>query len=210
MANINAPFGFRSVAPSTGGVYGRQKSDYNILDSLAQNIGLGDIVYFTAANAAYAPAVDPRYAGQYIVSTVTGAPAGVFAGCAFQDTLGNYIWSNHWVSGQVTLNAQGGIANVEDDLQNTVFEVQTDVNGFVAAEATGPFLPVSTHAAPNALGISSTVVAGATPSATCTSTDIIRVLKLSPYPGNVYGAYAKVYALIAFNVWAATTAPQQP
>jgi hypothetical protein len=210
MANNNAPFGFRSVAAFTGGVYGRQNSDYNIVDQFAQNIGIGDIVYFTAANAAYAPAIDPRFAGQYIASTVAGAPAGVFCGAAWQDQLGNYIWGKNWVSGGVTLNGQGAIANVEVDLVNTVFEAQVDVAGFVAAEATGPFLPISAHAAPNALGISSTVIAGTTPSATCTSTDIIRVLKLSPLPGNVYGPYAKVYCLIAFNVWSATTAPQQP
>jgi hypothetical protein len=210
MANPNAPFGFRSVAPLNGGVYGRQNSDYNIVDQLAQNIGIGDIVYFTAAAAAYAPAVDPRFAGQYIVSTVTGAPAGVFCGAAWQDTLGNYIWGKNWISGGVTYNAQGAIASVETDLNNTVFEAQVDVAGFIAAEATGPFLPISAHAAPNALGISSTVLAGTTPSATCTSSAIFRVLKLSPTPGNVYGPYAKLYGLIAFNVWSATTAPQQP
>jgi hypothetical protein len=210
MANINAPFGFRSVAPAGAGVFGRQKSDYNIIDQLAYGINIGDVIYFAAAGGEFAPAIDPRYAGQYITSNPTGAPAGVFVGCAYQDTLGNYIWGNHWVASTVTLNAQGAIANVEDDLQNTVFEVQMDSTGLPQAGTTGPFYPVSAHAAGNALGISSTVLTGASPSATCTSSAIVRVLKLSPTPNNVFGAYAKAYALIAFNVWAATTAPQQP
>ncbi len=211
MANINAPFGFRSVAPKSGGVYGRQNSDYNIADQLAVAISIGDIIYFAAANApSLAPATDPRYAGQYITGTVTGAPAGVFCGAAWQDTLGNYIWGKNWLASTVTLNAQGAIANVEDDLNNTVFEAQGDATGLLAAEATGPFFPVSAHAAGNALGISTQTVTTASPSATCTSTAIIRVLKLSPTPGNVYGPYSKVYCLIAYNVWSATTAPQQP
>ena len=98
MANINAPFGFRSVAPKSGGVYGRQNSDYNIADQLAVAISIGDIIYFAAASApSLAPAVDPRYAGQYITGTATGAPAGVFCGAAWQDTLGNYIWGKNWL-----------------------------------------------------------------------------------------------------------------
>jgi hypothetical protein len=190
MANTNAPFGFRSVSRIDGGTVGRLKSEYNIADQLASNIGLGDLVIVTGSSA---PAADPRYAGPLInkFAQGTNVTTGVFQGCAYQDNLGNFIWSKNWVSGTVTQNALGAQAFVEDDPQ-IVFEVQASL-GFAVANIRS-FAKVVTTATPNTLGISQETLDS---SNIVTALDTLKILKLSPRPGNSFGNYAVAYVFLA-------------
>jgi hypothetical protein len=196
MANPNAPFGLRAVRRFDGGVVGRTNGKYTIANAYANAIGYGDIVKTVdtyqslQANGGSQPVAGPNIN----IATTGGHPIGVFEGCKYQDTLGNYIWSKNWVASTATLNGAGAQAIVCDD-PNTVFQVQSD--GTVANTDVGKFATFVNNGVPNALGISTLALHEA--GVTTTITDF-KILGLVQRPGySVAGAFGIVEVLLALH-----------
>ena len=124
---------------------------------------------------------------------VAGSPArGVFLGCKYTDTSGVFQRKPNWVASTTVLTGTVPIALVADD-PNLLFDVQ-ETNGSGAA---GTALALADRnlnidfliGAPNArTGISTTSINNATEAATATLN--LKIIGLSPRPGNVVGSFA--------------------
>lgn len=163
MALPNSPFGLRPITRYDGGIAGRISGDYTIADQYGSAIGLGDPV---ARTGLY---------NNIQIGVSAGHPIGVFAGCRYQDTLGNYIWSPQWLASTKTLGAQGAQAMVFDD-PDTVFQIQSD--GTLTAANLGGFYTITGIGTPNALGISQAVLHVAGYSASITDLKFIRLANM--------------------------------
>lgn len=184
MANVNAPFGLKPLSRLDGGVVGRV-NNYSIADAYASAIGYGDLVVLAGTFNANTPYPSPNIS----LGATTNTFRGVFAGCSYQDTLGNFIWSKNWVASTSTLNAVGAQAFVYDDPQ-IIFQVQALLTSPTSAQLEG-FATIN-YVAPNPLGISQTTATGYIN----TITDL-KVLGLTQAPGNAIANYALLKVLIA-------------
>jgi len=113
MANPNAPFGLRPVKHLFGGVV--RPNEYNIADQYGTALYLGDPVVATGT-------------GKNIGIASAGTSnklTGVFAGCEYQNSLGDTIWSEYWPASTVTLSGSTIKAFVYDD-PFILFEIQFD------------------------------------------------------------------------------------
>lgn len=183
MANVDKPFGFRPYRHLTGGTPGRFGYNYRIADSLAENIGYGNLVSRSGTGKNVINAIDG----------VGGATSvGVFLGCKYRDVRGNIVYAPNWVSGTATFGAEGAEAIVADD-PKIVFIAQMSA-GFVEANS-GQFAGI-VIAAPDSLGQSTWEVNSADISGTL---DTVKILGLVDRPKNEYGANAVVEVLIAFH-----------
>lgn len=196
MANPNQPFGLRAVRRFDGGVVGRVNGKYTIANAYATTIGFGDVVktldtyQSLQAQGGTAPVAGPNIA----LATTTGHPIGVFEGCQYQDTQGNFIWSKQWIASTATLNSAGAQAIVVDD-PNTVFQVQS--NGTVANTDVGKFAAYTGNGAPNALGFSTLTLNESTISTTITDFKIIGLVQKPGY--SIAGIYGIVEVLLALH-----------
>lgn len=113
VANPNAPFGLRVVRHRSGGTV--RLSEYAIADQYGTNLFLGDPVLVTGTGTNIGIAA----------AGTSNKITGVFAGCEYQNALGDTIWSKYWPTGTVTLNAKGAKCFVIDD-PDVMFEVMFD------------------------------------------------------------------------------------
>jgi len=184
MANVNAPFGLKPLSRLDGGIIGRV-NQYSIADQYASTIGYGDLVVLAGTFNANTPYPSSNIS----LGATTNTFRGVFAGCAYQDTLGNFIWANKWTASTPTLNAVGAQAYVYDDPQ-LIFQVQALSTSPTSAQLEG--FGTINYVAPNALGISQTTITGYTSSITD-----LKLLGLTQAPGNAIANFALVKVLIA-------------
>lgn len=174
MSNANAPFGLRAVRRADGQPLGAI-GIYEIASGLASNIGKGSLVKTTGTSVAGRPTIDIAAAGNTV--------RGVFVGCEYQDSNGNYVFSPQWVSGTATKNSVPARAYVVDDPQ-TVFEAQVAT---IAVTDIGQAADIVVGA-PDANGNATSYVAGSF-SANAT----LQVLGLTQKPvRNELGAYAVI------------------
>jgi len=105
MANKNAPFGLRPYRHMLGGVI-RMNSmgDYRIAANYGSGIYSGDLV------------VKSSTTNEIVVGAASDTKfLGVFAGCEYTDTSGNYHFSKHWPISQATKSGTVSVAHVYDD-----------------------------------------------------------------------------------------------
>lgn len=195
MANVNAPFGLKPVRRLDGGVVGRVNGGYTIANAYSSSIGYGDLVKTLDTYQSLTSQGQINVSGPNIALATTGGhPIGVFAGCSYQDTLGNFIWSKNWVASQATLNSAGAQAEVYDDPQ-IVFQVQSD--GTVANTDVGKFATFAGNGAPNAVGVSQLVLHEAGISTSITD---FKILNLVQQPGyQAAGLYGKLEVFLALH-----------
>lgn len=186
MANPNAPFGLRAVRRADGQPLGAI-GVYEIASGLASNIGRGSLVKTTGTSVAGRPTIDIAAAGNTV--------RGVFVGCEYQDSQGNYVFSPNWVSGTATKNSVPARAYVVDDPQ-TVFEAQVAT---IAVTDIGQAADIVVGA-PDANGNATSYVAGS-----FSSGATLQVLGVSSKPGrNEIGAYAVIEVKIVEHELAGT------
>lgn len=174
MANPNAPFGLRAVRRADGQPLGAI-GIYEIASGLAANIGKGSLVKSAGSSVNGRPTIT--------IAAATETVRGVFVGCEYQDSDGNYKFSPNWVSGTVTKNSVPARAYVIDDPQ-TVFEAQVAT---IAVTDIGQAADIVVGA-PDANGNATSYVAGSF-SANAT----LQVLGLTQKPvRNEVGAYAVI------------------
>lgn len=184
MPNVNAPFGLKPLSRLDGGIVGRV-NNYSIADAYASTIGFGDLVVLAGTFNSNTPYPSANIA----LGATTNTFRGVFAGCTYQDTLGNFIFSPKWVASTATLNAVGAQAYVYDDPQ-IIFKVQALLTSPTSAQLEG-FAAIN-YVAPNSLGISQTTITGYQAGITD-----VKLLGLTQDPGNAIANYALVKVLIA-------------
>ena len=105
MANKNAPFGLRPYRHMLGGVI-RMNSfgDYRIATDYSSGIWTGD------------PVVKSSTTNEITVGAASSTKfCGVFAGCEYTDSDGNYHYSKRWPASQATKSGTVTIAHVYDD-----------------------------------------------------------------------------------------------
>lgn len=113
----NAPFGLQPRMMNTGAAWNGQTNTYLINSGYATSIFNGD-------------PVAPLANGSISIGVAGTGIAGVFVGCQYQDTNGNYQFSPYWAANTVTYNPTGGVganipatAFVVDD-PNVLFDIQ--------------------------------------------------------------------------------------
>lgn len=112
---VNAPLGLQAVSyggssPWNGGI-----QVYNITPAYGTSLYLGDLVTLTnGLLIRFNPA-----------NSATNPPVGVFWGCSFRDSAGNYQFLKYWPAGQTTFTNNQPVANVITDAK-TVFSIQAN------------------------------------------------------------------------------------
>jgi hypothetical protein len=183
VANPNAPFGLRPVRHFAGGIV-RLSEGYTVADQYGTSLFIGDpvLVTGTGCNLGIAAAGN----GDKI--------SGVFAGCEYQNSLGDTIWSKYWPASTATYNAQGAKAIIYDDPW-IVYEVM------FATVATTDIRNLANLVAGN--GNAQTGLSGWTAAAPAGGANQLKVLRLPTSevnPGGIannYGAYGVAQVLLA-------------
>lgn len=176
MANTSTPFGLRPVRPGGGGVGGRLGEEYTIANAYNTAIYRGYLVKSTGTGRNIA------------VSGTTEASVGVFWGCHYTDpNTGEKIWSDKWPASLAATDAK---AIVIDDPEQE-FLIQVDADSVDEADV-GQKCDVNTQAGDDTHKGSITSLDGSL----IGSTGQLKILRLAPIPGNVYGAYATVVVKI--------------
>lgn len=126
---VNAPFGLQPRMTNTGAAWNGQTNTYSIQSGYGTSIFSGDPIQ-TAA-------------GFIVIGNTTGdANAGVFVGCEYQDTQGNFQFSPYWPAGTVTYNPTGvGGANIPAtafvvDDPTILFDIQVMTSGAIGVTTT--------------------------------------------------------------------------
>ena len=109
---VDAPFGLRPSVMNTGAPWNGQTSTYLITSGYATSLFIGDPV---------APQAD----GSIGIGVAGTAIIGVFMGCQYVDSTGNYQFSPYWPANTVTQGTIPATAFVVDD-PTVLFDVQVD------------------------------------------------------------------------------------
>jgi hypothetical protein len=173
----NAPFGLQPRYMSTGATWNGQTNDYLLLSGYANNLFTGDPVIQLDTGG-----IGIGVAGSRIL--------GIFMGCKYVDSSGNYVFSPSWTSGTVTQNTLPAVAFVADD-PGLICDVQvtsSDLNAHAAYVATGDLNMNANFV----IGAGSTVSgqSGASLDAATIATNAdrnLKILKVTPRPGNTLG-----------------------
>lgn len=174
MANTNAPFGLRPARLFNGGDI--RSSEYSIAAAYGTKIYTGDPVQLSGTGTN--------------IEVATGGTAdsiGVFAGCRYINEQGRPTWSHYWPAN----SAYGGIVALVWDDPNVIFEIQMDS---LAEGDVGQLVDWDDGTGSTATGMSGRQGANASKA---TADKSLRILRLSPTPGNAYGSYAKAEVLFA-------------
>lgn len=203
---VNAPFGLKPSRMLSGATWNGQTSEYLITSRTTSNLFIGD-------------PVKPLAAGGVGLWTNGQLIAGVFMGCKYIDTNGNYVISRTWTNGTATYNDEPAIAMIVDD-PNVLFDIQVSnstntISGIQLADLNinanlavggggGNQVPQNPAAGSFTTGLSAYYLDYNTIAATATLP--LKVLRLTPYPGNIFatggpavagqGAYNNVLVFI--------------
>lgn len=183
MANSNAPYGLRPVRHLTGGLV-RPSEAFSIASGYGTAMAVGDLVAKSGLGTNIVIGVNG----------VAGAKAiGVFAGCKYNDTLGNILYRTIWPAGQVTNGAVDAVALVYDD-PNIVFRVRA--SGAVAKTDVGQFADYTIGVPNLALGFSQGKLNSPGIAGVLSNLKIINLLNVV---GNDYGNFTEVEVLLSFH-----------
>ena len=184
MANRDAAMGFRAVYHLTGGTI-RPNKNYTIASALANAIGFGDPVK-ALSTGTFGPNID---AGDTVS---TDEPwAGVFAGCTYTNTDGDYIFRRNWVASTATLGSADAMAWVYDD-PFIVYRIQTSTGTAFAVTDVWDHVDI-VYAEPDAFSGMSRVEADSSNFGTGTALHIMGLVK---EVGNAMGEHADIYVMI--------------
>lgn len=177
MANTNAPFGLRPVRLFNGGDI--RSTEYSIASNYGTKIFLGDVVQMTGT-------------GKNIEVAAGGNVdnLGVFAGCSYINEQGRPTWSHYWPASSSFTQVK---ALVWDD-PNLIFEAQVDT---LAEADIGQLIDWDDGTGNTLTGLSGRQLAATSLAATDKS---LRIMRLSSYPDNAYGAYAKAEVMFIEHV----------
>lgn len=183
MTQSNAPYGLKPVRHLVGGVI-RPSEAFSIASGYGTALAVGDLVAKSGLGTNIIVAVNG----------VAGVPAiGVFAGCKYNDTLGNILYRSIWPAGQVTFNAVDAVALVYDD-PNIVYRVRASAG--LAKTDVGQFAGYTVGTPNTSLGFSQ----GKLDSADITGTlDNLKIINLLNTVGNDYGNFAEAEVLLSFH-----------
>jgi hypothetical protein len=180
-ANVNSPFGFKPLKSPSGTVRVNSYSDYSIANA-----------YNTAIP--YQAVVSKSGTGTNIIAGADGTAAkvGVFLGCKYRDTLGNFIFSKNWLASTPTFNSEGAQAIVADDPKQ-VFLAR--MSGALTADNIGQFAGMVVGAA-NTVGVSTSAVNSSDITGTA---DVFKILELYNDGLNAYGNYSLVKVMLGIH-----------
>lgn len=175
----NAPQGLVPVCYLNGTPWNGAFTAYNIASAYSTSIFYGDPVTQLSD-------------GTIGIGAAGSVCLGVFVGCEYYQTDGTYKFSAYWPASTAILTGSTVIAKVADD-PNLVFDVQ-ETNGSSAAGT--PLALADRNLNINfVLGTGTTATGQSTTSLNNTTeattpTLNLKILSLSPVPGNVVGAFA--------------------
>ena len=172
MANSNAPRGLIPLRHKSGASIAL--NEYTVASGYAYNIFRGDPVMLTGTANNIQLAVGTG-------GTPTVAGIGVFAGCTWTDSAGEYHFSKYWPASTVSSDAK---ALVWDD-PGIIFEAQSLT---FALNDSGGLVDFTAAAGSTKTGYSGAYL----DSTTGTADKSFRLLRLIDRPYNAVGAYAKV------------------
>lgn len=125
MASSATPYGFRPVGLIGGQPFAGSTRMIPIANGYDTNVFNGDAVLLVAAGTM-----------EKDTGTATMTPVGIFMGCSYTDSDGQFIQRNYWPANTVATDA---VAYVLDD-PDAVFQIQADEA--VAATALGANAPI--------------------------------------------------------------------
>ena len=166
MTNINNPYGFIPVTPNA------RQNAYTILTGYSTTINLGDPVVMTGTGLGALAEVN--------IGVASSPITGVFAGCSYTDSNGQFQESLKWPASTTATNI---IAFVYDD-PFTEFRIQSDGTFAVTDYANKASFTSGT----GTNGISGYVFGE---SSVGTGTDL-QIRRLYNAPGNAVGLYSQV------------------
>lgn len=188
-ANVNYPFGLKPLK-SPSGLSGRvnEYASYTIANAYNTAIPYGAVVKRSGSGNDIQAAADG-----------TTATVGVFMGCKYQDTLGNFVYSKNWVASTATLNSVGATAIVADDPKQ-IFLAR--MSGALTAADIGQFAGMTVGAA-DGNGVSTTSVNSSDITGTA---DVFKLLGLYEDGLNAFGNYSLVKVMLGIHEYNAPAA----
>ena len=187
-SNVNFPFGLKPLKSPSGIQRVNEYASYTIANAYNTAIAYGQVVSRSGS-------------GSDIIAGAndTVAKVGVFQGCRYQDTLGNFVYSKNWIASTATLNSVGAKAIVADDPKQ-VFLARMSL-ALVAANI-GQFagLVVGT---PDGNGVSTSAVDSADITGTA---DVFKILELYEDGLNAFGNYSLVKVMLGIHEYNAPAA----
>lgn len=182
MANTDAKTGLRPVRHIAGGQV-RISGRYTVAVDYTTKIYKGDPVQVTVTT------------NEIILAEAGNVDnIGVFAGCSYNDSNGNVVFSKYWpgVTGNTNIKAF-----VYED-PNIVYEIQADT---LAITDVGALADWAAGTGSTSTGMSGAYLnVGAAGANTATTGKSLRILNLIERPDNAYGAYAKVEVMFTEHV----------
>lgn len=186
--NVNYPFGLIPLKNPSGTQRINSYAAYTIADAYNTAIPYGAVVKRSGSGTDIAAAADG-----------TTATVGVFLGCEYQDTTGNFIRSKNWVASTSTLNSVGAKASVADDPKQ-IFLAR--MSGALVAADVGQFAGMTVGAA-DGNGRSTTSVNSSDITGTA---DVFKILGLYEDGQNAYGNYSLVKVMLGIHEYNAPAA----
>lgn len=190
MANVSSIAGAVPKRSLIGGAGVNRTGEYLIASATAHNIFTGDFVKML--DTGY---IDVATAGDTIL--------GVFAGCSFLDNSGvpGGRWSPYWPTGTATTGSVAAVAYIIDDPW-AIFEIETDATNAFALTNVGNNADFVAGAGNSTTGNSGFTLDLSSPGSGAAN---LRIVRLSPVPGNAFGVSAKVEVLINEHFYKTTT-----
>lgn len=187
--NVNFPFGLRPLKQGSGGISRvNMYAPYTIANAYNTAIPFQSVVSRSGS-------------GNDIIAGADGtvAKVGVFLGCRYKDTLGNFIFSKNWVASTATFNSEGAQAIVADDPKQ-IFLARMSL-ALTAADV-GQFAGLVVGAA-DGNGLSTSAVNSADITGTA---DVFKIVSLYDDGGNAFGNYSLVRVMLGIHEYNAPAA----
>lgn len=180
---VNAPFGLQPRRYLNGAPWNNATNTYNIATGYATTIYTGDPVYLAS--------------GTGLIQAAAGDAnpcIGVFQGCKYYDTNGNFIFSPYWPASTSVLTNTLVEAEVADD-PNIIFDIQSSNTTGVTQAQLGLNAVFAIGTGSTISGQSGAVLNLATAPAT-TATFQLKIMRLTPNPSNGFKGYNNVEVVI--------------
>lgn len=187
-ANVNYPFGFKPLKSPSGTLRVNEYGAYTIANAYSTAIPYQALVKRSGTGTDINAAADG-----------TTASVGVFLGCKYQDTVGNFVYSKNWVASTATLNSVGATAIVADDPKQ-IFLARMSLA--VTQADMGQFAGLVVGAA-DGNGVSTSSVNSADITGTA---DVFKLLGLYEDGLNAIGNYSLVKVMIGIHEYNAPAA----
>lgn len=180
MPNTNAPMGLRPVRHYMGGQI--RINEYAIASGLASNIYRGSPVKSSPGTT---KRIDVAAAGNTCI--------GVFMGCIYQDSSGDFQFKPNWVSGTTTYGSVDAKALVIDD-PFVLYEIQVSGSAGLVATDIGNVADLVIGTGSTITGNSGDMLDQTTLSGSGSAQ--LKIVDLVRRDDNAFGQYAKALVLI--------------